>query len=257
MKRSIYFAIIIAVSLLGIDCQAQTLKSDTLWNSAITLYANGDYQGALDDFKAIEQDGYISAQLFYNIANCYYKNGQDNARAILYYERALKLDPSFEDAKVNLGYAKQVTPDKIEEVPDLLITVWINKIKDIFSADMWAYISILFIAVLLLLLLLFRFGRSAKIRKNSFIFAIIFLALYLIVLTFSLTLKSEFTSHNEAIVMAPATSVKSSPGEDSRSLFILHDGTKVEILESLGSWARVELTDGRQGWISSGDIEAI
>ena len=256
MKRLIYF-IIVAVSLVGVDCQAQTLQQDTLWNSAITLYANGDYEGALKDFKAIEEEGYISAQLFYNIANCYYKSGQNNARAILYYERALKLNPSFKDAKVNLGYTKQLTADKIEEVPDLLITVWINRLNDMFSADTWAYISILFIAIVLLLLLSFRFGRSARMRKNSFIFAMIFLLFYLITLTFSLILKSEFTSENEAIVMAPATSVKSSPGDNSRSLFILHDGTKVEILESLGSWTRVELTDGRQGWIPSGDIEAI
>lgn len=253
MKRYILASLIVLFSSLY--CTAS--QTDSLWNSATTLYASADYDGALNGFKSIEDQGYISAQLFYNIANCHYKRGGENALAILYYERALKLDPSFDDAKVNLGYAKQATVDKVEELPDLLVVIWINKVKNIFSADIWAYISILFIVIVLSLLLLFRFGRTARMRKNSFIFAMISLLFFVVTLTFSLILKSDFNSENEAIVMAPVTSVKSSPGDGSKSLFILHDGTKVEIIESIGSWSRIELSDGRQGWINSNDIDVI
>lgn len=255
MKRSIYLLISLVVFLLSTNNAVAV--PDSQWNNATTLYGSGDFESALHEFKAIEDQGYISAQLFYNIANCYYKKGGDNASAILYYERALKLDPSFDDAKINLEYAKQLTVDKIEEVPELLVTGWINSVKNIFSADSWAYISTLFIVIVLLLLLLFRFGRTMRIRKNSFIFAMISLLFFILSLTFSLILKSDFSSEDEAIVMVPVTSIKGSPGEDSRTLFILHDGTKVEILENVGQWSRIELSDGRQGWISSNDINVI
>ena len=63
---------------------------------------------------------------------------------------------------------------------------------------------------------------------------------------------------DSAIVMRPVVSVKSSPSaESSQDLFILHEGTKVQMLDQVGSWTNIELADGRQGWIRTSDIEAI
>lgn len=251
MKRIvlfIYFSVV--VSLLS----AQTPKE--LWTTANGLYSQANYAEALTTYLRIEEKGYASEALFYNMGNCYFKL-KEVGKSILYYERALKLNPSNDDLINNLSLAKEYSLDKIEEVPDFILKTWIENMNYSLSSDKWSYIALLLFAAVALLLLNFRFGRSPKIRKISFFAAMFALLLGLGSGYFSMDQKYRYKLKNTAIVMRPVSTVRSSPDNSGQSLFILHEGTKVELLEELGQWKRVELADGRQGWISSVEIEVI
>ena len=245
------------VDAFNSDSIALDMSTDSLWSQAVKVYTDGDYKTALVMFSSLEKKGYKSADLYYNIGNAYYKLNGYNAYAILYYERALKYDPSFEDARNNLSLAKNTTLDKIEKVPDFVLVTWMKTVRDKMSSNSWAYLCLTLLALTLLFLLEMRYGRRLAVRKWSFSLAIVALVLSIICFSFSYSLKNKISSESEAIIVNPVSAVKSSPSAGSTSLFVIHEGTKVEIIEDLGNWTRVELEDGRQGWISVDEMRVI
>ena len=250
---------IFALTLIALLSTATLLAQrgeDELWSSANEKYATGEFSAALAGYKEIEAMGYASDALFYNIGNCYFKIS-DVARSILYYERALRLNPSGRDIKYNLALAKEYTLDKIEEVPEFIVTTWIRDINYIFSSDVWTYISVIFFIAAALLLLFFRYGPTPSLRKLSFFLSMFLILFGLIFTLFAWNQRSAYHKEDAAIVMLPVSSVRNSPDGSGSPLFILHEGTKVQLIESLGNWRRIELSDGRQGWIFGNDIEII
>lgn len=255
MKKILLFALLVSLTFCAFARNAAQL--DSLWNQGVNAYSTADYQAALDAFLSIEKEGVRSADLCYNIANSYYKVGNYNAKAILYYERALRMNPSFADAANNLSLARSLTLDKIDVVPEFVLITWLKNIRDCFSSNGWAWGTIFFFILLLAALFFFRFGRTAAFARISFIAGILFLLASLFCLGCSISLKKEVDRTDKAVVMAPVSSGKSSPNDNGQSLFVIHEGTDVTIIEELGSWIRVELSDGRQGWIKVNDIEII
>lgn len=253
MKRIIMILGILTVSAAWLSAQ----DADSLWNQAVKDYTEENYQEALAGFTALEADGYVSGELYYNIGNCYYKLGNCLGQSILYYERALKLDPSYEDAQVNLAIAREYTLDRIDEVPEFILLTWIKAFRDTVSSDAWAWIALALFLVTAVMVLLFRFGGSPALRKTAFALAVAALLMTIISAVFAFNLRSALESDGEAVVTVPVSSVKSSPGSADQSLFILHEGTKVAVMDSLGEWFRIELSDGRQGWLEAEDVEII
>ena len=253
MKRIMMILGILTVSAAWLSAQ----DADSLWNQAVKDYTEENYQEALAGFTALEAEGYVSRELYYNIGNCYYKLGNSLGQSILYYERALKLDPSYEDAQVNLAIAREYTLDRIDEVPEFILLTWIKAFRDTMSSDAWAWIALALFLVTAVMVLLFRFGGSPAVRKTAFAMAIIALAFMIISAVFAFNLRSELESEDGAVVTVPVSSVKSSPGSTDQFLFILHEGTRISVLESLGEWYRIELSDGRQGWLEAEDVEII
>ena len=253
MKRIIMILGILTVSAAWLSAQ----DADSLWNQAVKDYTEENYQAALDCFSALEAEGYVSRELYYNIGNCYYKLGNSLGQSILYYERALKLDPSYEDAQVNLAIAREYTLDRIDEVPEFILLTWIKAFRDTVSSDAWAWIALALFLVTAVMVLLFRFGGSPALRKTAFALAVAALLMTIISAVFAFNLRSGLESEDGAVVTVPVSSVKSSPGSTDQSLFILHEGTRISVLESLGEWYRIELSDGRQGWMEAEDVEII
>ena len=253
MKRIMIIFGILTVSAAWLSAQ----DADSLWNQAVKDYTEENYQEALAGFTALEADGYVSGELYYNIGNCYYKLGNCLGQSILYYERSLKLDPSYEDAQVNLAIAREYTLDRIDEVPEFILLTWIKAFRDTVSSDAWAWIALVLFLVTAVMVLLFRFGGSPALRKTAFALAVAALLMTIISAVFAFNLRSGLESDGEAVVTVPVSSVKSSPGSTDQSLFILHEGTKVAVMDSLGEWFRIELSDGRQGWLEAEDVEII
>lgn len=255
MKKAIIGALLVLLPFIGFS-QAASPKVSDLWESAGELYSKGNFSEALAQYQEIEKSGYTSEPLLYNIANCYFKERQWG-KSILYYERALKLNPGSNDTQNNLMLAKEFAIDKIEELPEFILRTWIRDVNYMLSSNEWTYISLLFFALTALLLLNFRYGPSSAVRKISF-FASMFSLLVGIILTlFAWSQRSSYNKRDTAIVMMPVSTVRSSPDGSGNTLFILHEGTKVEMIEQLGGWKRIELADGRQGWIPAGDLEVI
>ena len=228
----------------------------SLWEKASEAFAAGQWQNALNCYQMIEGEGLVSDDLYYNIGNTFLKL-QDNAHAILYYERALKLNPSHADAAHNLEIVRQMTLDKIDEVPDFILVSWFHNLRQGLSANAWAWITLGLLLLAGILLTVFRSGAPRSLRKVSFILSCIVLVLAIFTFIFSLQQKRAVTRQDSAIVTAPVCSVKSSPAEGGKTVFVLHEGTKVRLLDDVGDWARIEIADGRQGWAQGSTFEII
>ena len=251
MRKNIFTAIFLLLAYIA--CAQDSYQ---LWDQANEAYSVGEYNSALEKYEAIQESGKSSYNLYYNIGNCHYKLGE-TAKAIVYYERALKLNPSGKDAIKNLEIAKLHTLDQIESVPEFILTTWTRDIRNIFSSNVWAYIALAFFAITLVFLLGFKFAPVTSQRKVSFIFACITFLMMLFSILFSANLASTGASKDYAVVMVPVSNVKSAPNSTGNNLFILHMGTKIQILEEVQNWIRIELADGRQGWMQSPDVEII
>ena len=230
---------------------------DSLWNEGVAAYSAGRWNDAAAAWEGIYDAGIRGSELYYNLASAYFKLGE-TGKAILFYERALKEDPSDKDVRYNLEFARGMTQDRIEDVPEFILKTWIKKATYLFSSDLWAVLSILFFAGALALLLLFLLGSSSGARRTGFFTGIAALLIAVFCFASASSQRADASRKDEAIVMRPVSSVKSSPSSDSaKDLFILHEGTKVKILDEVDLWMNIELSDGRQGWIATKDIEII
>ena len=243
--------------LLPLGAQAAESYPDSLWKAGVEAYSAGDWSQAVSDWSAVAETGLRSKELYFNLGNAYFKAGE-TARAILNYERALRLDPSDADVRYNLEYARNQTQDRIDEVPELILKTWVRKVNYLLSSNAWAVLSLFFLALALALALLFLLGPTVGARRTGFFTGIAALLLALAAWGFARSQKAAAERHDAAIITRPVTSVTSSPsGEAAKSLFILHEGTKVKVLDEVSGFSDIELADGRRGWIPLGDLERI
>ena len=253
-KHRNYGAVIAILLMLPFAANAQDAD---LWQSGVDAYAASDWATARSSWTAILDSGQESAALLTNIGAACFKEG-DLAHAILYFEKALKLDPSYSDAKYDLEFAQTFLKDRIETVPEFFMVGWIRALRCGLAANAWAVLFLVLFALALGLLLLFLLGRSPSARKTGFFTGLAALLLSLACLGFSLRLRADYSANSSAIVVSPVTVARSAPDNNTGTdLFILHEGTKVKVLDSMGSWSNIELADGRQGWISANEIEII
>lgn len=231
--------------------------AESLWTAANESYEQGDYAQAAADYEAISEMGLESPALYYNTANAYFQQGK-LANAILYYERALKLDPSYSDAEYNLNYANSLISDKIDPVPEFFLKEWFRSISYMMDSDGWAITFLILLAVTLSLGLTFLLARSVVWKRVGFYAGIVTLVLMFSALAFSLWQKSDYEDSDKAIVMR-ALEVRSTPSNEAsqKVLFELNPGTKVEVLEIRGSSMKISIADGRQGWVKTYDLEII
>lgn len=251
MKTKIYSLFVALIVCLNV----QAVGEFNL-DKADEAYTAGSYDTALEIYNSALDKGYESADLYYNVANCYFRKGE-LAASILNYERALKLDPSHDDAKHNLEFAESRTVDKIDSLGSVFLVDWWNAIANITSADAWAWIAISLFVVLLVSLSLYIFVRKMWVRKVGFSVAIVALFFTLISILCAYTRYEVETSKSEAIVFSQTVTIKSSPDSSGNDLFILHEGTNVNIKSTLGEWVEISTSDGNSGWMPASAIEVI
>ena len=230
---------------------------DSLWNAANAAYAEGQWDVAASGYEMISGLGLESAALYCNTGNAYAKSG-NVPMAILFYERALKADPSYEDAAYNLELMNSRIQDRIDSVPEFFVKKWMKDISYLMDSNAWATVAIVLFAAVLAMFLLFLLAPSVAGRRTGFFTGIVLMAFMFFALGFSISQKKAYMASDHAIVMRPVVSVKSSPSaEASKDLFILHEGTKVTVLDQVGNWNNISLADGRQGWLPASDMERI
>lgn len=245
-----------AISAKAAESAPDALSSEALWSRANDSYAAGEYAAALADYEAILNDGKHSAALYYNLANTYFKLEQ-LGRAILYYNRALRLSPADEDIRHNLEYAEQMTKDSIEKIPEFILTTWVRAIRGVLSSTAWTVVSLVMLTLSLAMALVFLLSQRMSWRKTGFYVMILAAVLFVVTTLFAISERREIVNSREAIIMNSAVSIKSSPDRAATELFVLHEGTKVFVGEALGGWAEVRISDGRKGWIEESRIEKI
>lgn len=249
--------VVILLLSLGSSMNIQAKDLDSLWTAGVQAYTDGKFADASTAWTSIEESGQKSAKLYYNLGNAWFKQG-NYPKAILNYERALRLDPSYSDARYNLEFTGNFVQDKIEPVPEFILKSVARKVCYVMSSNVWAVIFLVLLAAALMMGLLFLLGSSVGKRRTGFYCGIVLLLLSAGALSFSAWQKSDSVKTDTAIVMSPVSSVKSSPSSgSSKDLFVIHEGTKVTILDEVGSWKNISLADGRQGWIPAADLEVI
>lgn len=242
---------------LGTSMNIQAKDLDSLWTAGVQAYTDGKFSDASAAWTSIEESGQKSAKLYYNLGNAWFKQG-NYPKAILNYERALRLDPSYSDARYNLEFTSNFVQDKIEPVPEFILKSVARKVCYVMGSNAWAVIFLVLLAAALVMGLLFLLGSSVGKRRAGFYCGIVLLLLSAGALSFSIWQKSDSVKTDTAIVMSPVSSVKSSPSSgSSKDLFVIHEGTKVTILDEVGTWKNIALADGRQGWITSNELEVI
>ena len=230
---------------------------DSLWNAGTAAYAEGRWEDAQKSWERICSLGLESPSLYCNIGDACFRQ-QNLGEAVLAYSRALKLDPSHGDARFNLEFAKSLTRDRIDSVPEFFLRSWLRKLCWSLPSDSWAWISLVLFAALLCLVLLFLLGKGPGARKWGFFGGLAVLVLLVFAVGFASWQKRDYIRSDDAVVMRSVVSVKSSPsGSDNTDLFILHEGTTVQELDSVGDWCRIRLQDGREGWLRAYEIEKI
>ncbi len=235
---------------------AEQLASEVLWDQANTAYINNDYHQAEELYLTILQRGERSAKLYFNLANAYFKR-EELGQAILYYHRALRLQPGDEDIRYNLSVAEARTKDTIDQIPDFFFTEWMRSIRHLMSANAWTAWSLIWFAVMLGALLFYLLSARLILRKVGFYATLISLLCFIASTIFASGQSREQQSQSEAIVMSSSAAVKSSPDRSATDLFILHEGTKVEITNNLENWCEVMIADGKKGWTERSKIEII
>ena len=258
-RSSVKTGVLVALLLMAVPGAASARQAyvDSLWNAASQAYTDGLWQEAAASYEQISSIGLESAALYCNMGNAYYKDG-NIARSILNYERALKVDPSYADARFNLEFMNEQIRDQIDPVPDFILAVWMEKICRVMDSDAWAVVFLVLLALTLAMILLFLLSPSVAGRKTGFSLGLVCLFFAVASITFSIWQKTGYEKADGAVVMSSVVSVKSSPSsEGSPNLFVLHEGTKVNGLEEVGTWYKIELADGRQGWLPAKDIEII
>jgi len=264
MKRKLSIGSVVGTAVVSLllflpvsACGADYSVADSLWNAGVEAFEQGLWQEAARNWEGVMSVGLESSELYCNTADAWYKEGV-LSRAVLFYERALKVDPSNADARFNLEYVQHQLQDRIESVPEFFLETWGRKMCWILPSDAWAVLFLVFLAALFACLLLFLLSRRKPLRKTGFGCALAAFVICLLCLDFSTWQKRDFDAKDSAIVMRGVTPVKSSPsGQSATDLFILHEGTKVKIKDIVGQWNNIILADGRQGWVKGSDLEVI
>lgn len=231
-------------------------SAQELAEEANKAYNAGNYDIAIAKYDSILSKGKESAELYYNLGNAYFKNEQ-LAPAILNYERAKQLAPFNRKINHNLEFARQQQKDEIEEIPVMFYVRWWEQLTKLFSLRTWGILSIVFILVSAILWALFVSSGTPGKRKTFFWSAVLATFLFALILLISLRNYNHLQKEKSAIVFQEVVTGKSSPANNSKNLFIIHEGLKVHILNKVGDWYEVRLPDGTVGWIHKSSIEII
>lgn len=220
------------------------------------LYKNGKYEQAIDAYNSELTAKKQSAELYFNLANCYYKLNKV-APAIYNYEKALVLNPNDKDIANNLRFAQKRTVDEIKVVPKVGFAKLLRDFTANFHYNTWAWIAVGFSALFLVSFLGYYFSALTLYKRLFFIGMFVMLLLLLISVSSAIFEKSYFKNERPAIVFSEMADVKSEPQNRAASVVILHEGTKVFVKATVGNWKKIELTDGTEGWMDSDAIREV
>ncbi len=224
---------------------------------ADSAYIQGDYTTAAAIYEKVLESQGVSSALYMNLGNAYFKL-DEIAKAILNYERAYQLDPSDNDIRFNLEFARSRIVDKETNVNELFIVTWMKYLAALMNVEQWAIMTIVLFAMLVLSVGLYLFNNKVAVKKVSFGMAAALLVLSIMSFCFASSQKNSLVKSDSAIIMSPSVTVKSTPNDNGTELFIIHEGRKVRVLDNtMKDWVEIRLNDGNEGWIPVSSLEII
>lgn len=240
-----------------VRAEGGVVADSSLTAKAEKAYEDRNFQRSVLLYQEVLGTGQHSAMLYYNLGNAYFKSDMIGL-AILNYSRALKLDPSIEDAKYNLDLASARTVDKIDSVPEFFVLTYIRDVRKMLDGNTWAVLSLLFLGIALSGIVVWLVIPSLALRKLGFTVGVLGAALCVVSFVSATAWRDDMQNSSMAVVINTATPVQSSPGATgAKDLFVLHEGTTVEVLQKADLWCEIAIANGDKGWVNAGSIEVI
>jgi tetratricopeptide (TPR) repeat protein len=251
MKRIVLslFLWLAAIAVIG-----QTNGSD--FTSANNAYQQKDYAKAIELYESILAEGTYSLALYYNLGNAYYRNG-NVAKAILYYERALKIAPADQQILQNLSIVRSQLQDvQVGIKQSKIVELW-HALQNKQSSKGWSWIAILLIWLGAAGLAVWLFSTNRTRKKQGFFVGWTLIILSILPFLFAAGRYHDQYKSGEAIIMVAETTLKAGPEQDSKTVQLLHEGTKVRMVDQIGQWNKVQLEDTTEGWLPKDTTERI
>lgn len=231
-------------------------RADSLFALANTYYQKNAFGQAIEIYHQIIETGIQTPEVLYNLGNAYYKD-KNLGHAILYYEKAKLLAPNDDDINLNLAIANAHIVDKIDIIPDFFIKRWIVRLVNLLPSNTWAILSLVSFTLMLALFLLYFFSGNRLLKRIGFYSAVSLLLLAILTFWCSFRRADTISGSAAAIVMEPSVAIKSSPDAEGNNVFMLHEGTRVMVIDSIENWMNIKLTDGNKGWVERNAIEPV
>jgi tetratricopeptide (TPR) repeat protein len=255
--RSIYKYLVILALLVIMTSRVFSQSEHTKeFLAGVDYYSTSKYQEALNEWLKLYNAGYRSAQLDYNIGNAYFKLNNIPA-AILFYERARLLKPAGDNINYNLQIARTLVVDKFQEIPQLFFVRWYDFVALVVSSNGWAVISLVSFFGFLVLLSVYIYSAKYLIKVLAFWTGIFLFVISSFTLSLTIRNRSLVYDSHKAVVFSPSVNGKSSPDPSGTDLFVLHDGSVVRVVDEVGGWYEIKLSDGNKGWVPSGTLNII
>ena len=256
MVLNIRFLVLSIVFGIFASVRTSAQTPEQLFETGNSQYAQNNYEEAIKNYEKVLDAGYESAAVYYNLANANYKLNRI-APSIYNYEKALALKPNDKAIKNNLQFAQNMTVDAITPLPENTFKKWWNQLLGLFTLDGWATLCVVFALVFTVSFLVYYFTAKTSLKRVFFTVSFSALVLGLLSLALAFQAQSNDQNKNFAIVFSQESEVKAAPNLASEQSFILHEGTKVRLLESDENWAMIQLADGKEGWIPKSDIREL
>lgn len=254
-RRHLFVVLLAFIPFLRVNTSAAS-DADARYVAAGKAYEQKDFDAAIAGYEGLLQEGYRSPALEYNLGNAHFKAGH-LAQSILHYERALKAAPDDEDARYNLRIANLQVVDKIEAIPPVFYRRWMNNLADLLNPDAWSWSLVILSWLLASTVFGFLIIGSPALKKLFFLSSLVLLLLAVSALLAGRESHRKATLDHEAVILSPSLYVKSAPDEKGNDLFILHEGTKVGLLDAVGDWQEIRIANGTVGWVKRNTLEAI
>ncbi len=249
LKSILFFVEILLIQNLAF---AQS-SMESLFKQGNSAYNKAEYQKAISLYEQTLKMGQFSAEVYYNLGNAYYKLN-NIAESIYYFEKAKQLDPNDEDIIINSNFAKNMTIDAIEKLPESQIVTFQKKIYGIFNFSYWSYLTVILFWIFSGFFLVYVFIKSASLKQTFFFIAFGILIFFMISFLITYSIEEKEKNTNFAILFSNQKDIWSEPNQQAELLFSLHEGTKVEVLDILENWKKIRIANGSEGWIENASL---
>ncbi|MGM5469016.1 tetratricopeptide repeat protein [Flavobacteriaceae bacterium LMO-SS05] len=231
-------------------------QNETLFSQGNDLYNDGHYIESIEKYKDVLKSGNHSAELYFNLGNAYYKLN-NIAPSIYYYEKALQLAPNDKDILNNIAFARNMTIDVVDTIPEVGFSKVLKNLTYLMSFDNWAKTAVSLVILFVILFLSYYFSYTTIKKRLAFVGSLTSVVLASGAIFLAFHNYNLVQQDKPAIVFAKEAQIKSEPNLRSTKAFKLHEGTKVQILDTVHNWKKIKLADGKTGWIVNDDIKAL
>ena len=219
-------------------------------------YQEGRYDEAIESYNEILLQGYVHADVYYNLGCAYLKEDRLGL-AILNFERALELKPLNRAFKHNLKLAQDLTEDDFSVIQGFFVARWLENLTRLISSNAWALLSVLFFMLAVVSILVWLLSKNVNLKKPTFIAGMTFLFLFTGSVVFG-RWKSNLEQENPlAIILQSEIPLLIAPDHSSKEVLRIHEGLKVKIVDQIGDWYKIELSNKEVGWVLRSSLERV